>query len=257
MMAQAVPLLEARRIIKRFGGIEALRGADFSIYPAEVVALMGDNGAGKSTLVKTMCGVLQPTEGEILLEGTPVRFPSPKDAQAAGIETVYQDLAMAPDLDSPANMFLGRELRRPGFAGLLGFLDHRRMRERTREALSSMSVQLKSLDAPISTLSGGQRQSVAVVRAVTWADKLVIMDEPTAALGVVQTRAVLDLIKRVKASGRAVIIISHNVPDVMEVADRVEVFRLGRRTARFSGPEMTMSNIVGAITGAIVNEVTP
>ncbi|OCC05768.1 sugar ABC transporter ATP-binding protein [Labrys sp. WJW] len=253
-VTQSQPLLEARNVIKRFGGIEALRGADFSIFPGEVVALMGDNGAGKSTLVKTLCGALQPTEGAILFEGKPVHFTTPKDAQAAGMEMVYQDLAMAPDLDASANLFLGREIPRRGLLGRLGFLDNRRMREKTREALASMSVQLKSIDAPISTLSGGQRQSVAVVRAVTWADKLVIMDEPTAALGVVQTKAVLDLIRRVKASGRAVIIISHNVPDVMAVADRVEVFRLGRRTARFAGKDMSMENIVGAITGAIVNE---
>ena len=251
----AAPLLEARAIVKRFGGIEALRGANFSIAPAEVVALMGDNGAGKSTLVKTLCGVYRPDGGEILFQGRPVHFASPKDAQAAGMETVYQDLALAPDLDASANMFLGRELLRGGLAGRLGFLDKGSMRERTREALASMQVNLKSITAPISTLSGGQRQSIAVVRAVTWADKLVIMDEPTAALGVAQTRAVLDLILRVKQSGRAVIIISHNVPDVMQVADRVEVFRLGRRTARFDRGDMTMETIVGAITGAIVNEV--
>jgi simple sugar transport system ATP-binding protein len=248
------PLLEARSIVKRFGGIEALRGASFSIARGEVVALMGDNGAGKSTLVKTMCGVHRPDEGELLFEGRPVRFDSPKAAQAVGMEIVYQDLAMAPDLDASANMFLGRELTRAGFAGRLGFLDKKTMRERTREALAAMQVQLKSIDAPIATLSGGQRQSIAVVRAVTWADKLVIMDEPTAALGVAQTRAVLELIGRVKASGRAVIIISHNVPDVMAVADRVEVFRLGRRTARFSREKMTTENIVGAITGAIATE---
>lgn len=251
------PLLEARGIVKRFGGIEALKGASFSIAPGEVVALMGDNGAGKSTLVKTMCGVHQPDGGELLFEGKPVHFGSPKDAQALGMEIVYQDLAMAPDLDAAANMFLGRELTRKGLPGRFGFLDRKVMRERTRAALASMQVQLKSLEAPIATLSGGQRQSIAVVRAVTWADKLVIMDEPTAALGVAQTRAVLELIGRVKASGRAVIIISHNVPDVMAVADRVEVFRLGRRTARFSRSEMTTEKIVGAITGAITTEVSP
>jgi simple sugar transport system ATP-binding protein len=248
------PLLEARGIVKRFGGIEALRGASFSIRPAEVVALMGDNGAGKTTLVKAMCGVLRPDEGELLFEGAPVHFASAKEAQAYGIETVYQDLAMAPDLDASANMFLGREMVRAGMLGRLGFLDTKLMRQRTEEALASMRVTLKSMTAPIATLSGGQRQSIAVVRAVTWADKLVIMDEPTAALGVAQTQAVLDLIRRVKASGRAVIIISHNVPDVMAVADRVEVLRHGRRTARFAGSGMTMEGIVGAITGAVVTE---
>jgi simple sugar transport system ATP-binding protein len=253
--ARAVPpLLEARGIVKRFGGIEALRGADFSIGHAEVVALMGDNGAGKSTLVKTLVGVYRPDEGEILFEGAPLSLSSPKEAQAMGMETVYQDLALAPDLDASANMFLGREVLRAGLPGRLGFLDKRQMRERTRAALASMKVELKSIDAPIANLSGGQRQSIAVVRAVTWADKLVVMDEPTAALGVAQSQAVLDLIHRVKASGRSVIIISHNVPDVLAVADRAEVFRLGRRTARFNHAEMTVANLVGAITGAIVNE---
>lgn len=257
-MAQASPtppLLEARNVVKRFGSIEALRGANFTLGHGEVVALMGDNGAGKSTLVKTLCGLHRPTEGEILFEGTPVQFASPKDAQAMGMETVYQDLAMAPDLDAPANMFLGRETLRPGLAGRLGFLDKPSMRRRTIEALTEMKVHLRSVDAPISTLSGGQRQSIAVVRAVTWADKLVVMDEPTAALGVAQSAAVLDLIRRVRDSGRSVILISHNVPDVMAVADRVEVLRLGRRTARFGKDDMTMENIVAAITGALVNEV--
>ncbi len=252
--SNGTPLLEARNIIKRFGGIEALRGANFSIGHGEVVALMGDNGAGKSTLVKTLCGLHQPTEGQVYFEGQPVHFTSPKDAQAMGMETVYQDLAMAPDLDAPANMFLGRELLHPGLAGSLGFLDNPAMRRRTIDALTEMKVSLKSVDAPISTLSGGQRQSIAVVRAVTWADKLVVMDEPTAALGVAQSAAVLDLIRRVRDSGRSVILISHNVPDVIAVADRVEVLRLGRRSARLGKEDMTMQNIVAAITGALENE---
>jgi simple sugar transport system ATP-binding protein len=250
----ATPLLEARGIVKRFAGIEALRGADFCIGRAEVVALMGDNGAGKTTLVKTLVGVYQPDDGEILFEGRRLALSSPKDAQAIGVESVYQDLALAPDLDASANMFLGREVLRNGLFGRLGFLDMRRMRERTETALAAMKVELKSIDAPIINLSGGQRQSIAVVRAVTWAEKLVVMDEPTAALGVAQSEAVLDLVRRVKASGRSVIIISHNVPEVVSVADRAEVFRLGRRTARFGREEMTVANLVGAITGAIVTE---
>lgn len=249
------PLLEAREVWKRFGTIEALRGANFTLGHGEIVALMGDNGAGKSTLVKTLCGLYAPTEGNILLEGKPVQFTSPRDAQAVGMETVYQDLAMAPELDAAANMFLGREILRNGFLGRMGFLDKPKMRARTVDALTTMKVALKSVDAPISTLSGGQRQSIAVVRAVTWADKIVVMDEPTAALGVAQSAAVLDLVRRVKESGRSVILISHNVPDVLAVADRVEVLRLGRRTARLSREEMSMEKIVAAITGAFANEV--
>jgi simple sugar transport system ATP-binding protein len=248
------PLLEARQVWKRFGSIEALRGANFAIGRGEVVALMGDNGAGKSTLVKTLCGLYAPSEGEVRFDGRAVQLSSPKDAQALGMETVYQDLALAPDLDAAANMFLGREVLRGGLAGRLGILDKPQMRRRTVEALTTMKVALKSIDAPIATLSGGQRQSIAVVRAVTWADKLVVMDEPTAALGVAQSAAVLDLIRRVKESGRSVILISHNVPDVMAVADRVEVLRHGRRTARFDRADMSMENIVAAITGALVNE---
>ncbi|MBO9590903.1 ATP-binding cassette domain-containing protein [Devosia sp.] len=248
------PVLEARDIWKRFGTIEALRGANFTLGRGEIVALMGDNGAGKSTLVKTMCGLYAPSEGQILIDGKPVQFGSPKDAQALGMETVYQDLAMAPELDSAANMFLGREILRDGFLGRMGFLDKPQMRARTVDALTTMKVVLKSVDAPISTLSGGQRQSIAVVRAVTWADKIVVMDEPTAALGVAQSAAVLELVRRVKESGRSVILISHNVPDVLAVADRVEVLRHGRRTARLSREEMSMEKIVAAITGAFANE---
>lgn len=251
------PLVEARQIVKRFGGIEALRGADFQVFPREIVALMGDNGAGKSTLARTLCGVYPPTEGRIFFEGEEIHPASPKDAQKLGVETVYQDLALAPDLDAAGNMFLGRELLRSGLAGRFGLLDKPAMRRRTVAALEAMQVQLKSVEAPIATLSGGQRQSIAVVRAVTWAEKLVVMDEPTAALGVAQSRAVLDLILRVKESGRSVILISHNVPDVLAVADRVEVLRLGRRTARFSHDMMTSENIVAAITGALSNEMNP
>lgn len=248
------PLLEAREVWKRFGTIEALRGANFTLGHGEIVALMGDNGAGKSTLVKTLCGLYAPSEGEVLLNGKPTHFGSPKDAQAIGMETVYQDLAMAPELDAAANMFLGREILRTGFWGRMGFLDKPQMRSRTVDALTTMKVALKSVDAPISTLSGGQRQSIAVVRAVTWADKIVVMDEPTAALGVAQSAAVLDLVRRVKESGRSVILISHNVPDVLAVADRVEVLRHGRRTARLTREEMSMEKIVAAITGAFANE---
>ncbi|WP_280189544.1 ATP-binding cassette domain-containing protein [Delftia sp. PS-11] len=253
-MAEPKPLLQACQLVKRFGSVQALRGADFCVYPGEVVALMGDNGAGKSTLVRALCGGFVPDAGEILFQGRPITMRSPRDAQALGMETVYQDLALAPDLDAAANLFLGRELLRGGWGRRLAWLDHGEMRRRTVQALAGMQVTLPSLREPIASLSGGQRQSIAVVRAATWAQRLVFMDEPTAALGVAQTRAVLELIVRVRDSGRAVVLISHNLPDVMSVADRVEVLRLGRRTARFARGEFSADRIVAAITGALVTE---
>lgn len=248
------PLLEAREVTKRFGAVEALRGASFAIMPGEVVALMGDNGAGKSTLIKTVCGVNTPDSGEILFEGRSIAGWHPKAVQALGIETVYQDLALAPDLDTPANLFLGRERLKPGVLGALGVLAKKSMRTEASQVLTDLSVKIKDVAAPVSTLSGGQQQSVAVARAVTWADKLVIMDEPTAALGVPQTQAVLALIDRVRRSGRSVILISHSLPDVLQVADRIEVLRLGRRVARLVTAETNEEQIVGAMTGAWTQE---
>jgi simple sugar transport system ATP-binding protein len=245
------PLLEARGIVKSFGRVRALRGAGFTVYPGEVVALIGDNGAGKSTLVKTLSGVYHPDGGEILFEGQPVTIPTPIAARELGIETVYQDLALAPDLESSANLFLGREATRPGLLGRLGFLDKRGMRRRTEEAFAQLGVGVQDATAAVATLSGGQRQGVAVARAVTWAGKIVFMDEPTAALGVVQTRNVLDLIRRVRDAGLSVVLISHNMPEVIEVADRVEVLRLGERVARFRTPETSMEELVAAMTGAL------
>jgi simple sugar transport system ATP-binding protein len=248
-MAEA--LLEARGIVKSFGRVRALRGADFTVNTGEVVALIGDNGAGKSTLIKTLSGVLEPDGGEIRFEGHTVAIPTPHAARALGIETVYQDLALAPDLESSGNLFLGREALRPGVLGKLGFLDKREMRRRTREAFKTLGVGVQDPTAAVATLSGGQRQGVAVARAVTWAGKVVIMDEPTAALGVVQTRNVLDLIRRVRDTGLAVVLISHNMPEVMEVSDRVEVLRLGERVARFKTADVSMEDLVGAMTGAL------
>jgi simple sugar transport system ATP-binding protein len=245
-------LLEARGLVKSFGRVHALRGADFTVNRAEVVALIGDNGAGKSTLVKTLSGVHAPDAGEIVFEGTPVSLPTPEAARALGIETVYQDLALAPDLESSANLFLGREVLRPGLLGKLGFLDNVAMRKQTRSAFGDLGVGVQDVSAPVATFSGGQRQGVAVARAVTWASKVVFMDEPTAALGVVQTRRVLDLIMRVRERGLSVVLISHNMPEVMEVADRVEVLRLGQRVATFKRGEATMEDLVGAMTGALV-----
>jgi simple sugar transport system ATP-binding protein len=245
------PLLEARDIVKSFGRVHALRGANFTVFPGEVVALVGDNGAGKSTLVKTLAGVHPPDAGEILFEGRPVHITSPVAARRLGIETVYQDLALAAELDPAANLYLGREVMRGGVLGKLGFLDKAEMRRRGDQQFKELGVSIQDTSAPVATMSGGQRQGVAVSRAVTWASKVVFMDEPTAALGVVQTRNVLDLIGRVRDRGLAVVLISHNMPEVLEVADRVEVLRLGERVARFERGDVTMEQIVGAMTGAI------
>jgi simple sugar transport system ATP-binding protein len=250
----SVPVLEARRVAKRFGSVEALRGASFEVRAGEVVALMGDNGAGKSTLIKTIAGVYSADEGEILFEGELIGVRSPREMQDLGIETVYQDLALAPDLDTAGNLYLGRELYKPGLLGRLGVLAKRQMREDAGKVLTDLDVKIKDLQAPVANLSGGQQQSVAVARAVNWADKLVIMDEPTAALGVVQTRAVLDLIRRVRDSGRAVVLISHSLPDVFAVSDRIEVLRLGRRVARLQTSQTSDHEVVAAMTGAFEQE---
>src|SRR3954469_762751 len=250
----AEPILEARGIVKDYGRVRALRGADFTAYPGEVVALVGDNGAGKSTLVKCLAGVERPDAGEILFEGSPVLLNTPTHARELGIETVYQDLALAADLDPAANLFLGREATRGGLLGKLGFLDKAEMHRRADDAFESLGVGLQDSNAPVANMSGGQRQGVAVSRAVTWASKVVFMDEPTAALGVVQTRHVLDLIRRVRDTGVSVVLISHNMPEVLEVADRIEVLRLGRRVARFMASEASMEDLVGAMTGALDRE---
>src|SRR5664279_171277 len=235
----AEPLLQARGIVKHYGHVEALRGADFDVYPAEIVALIGDNGAGKSTLVKILSGTEQPDEGEIMLDGQMVQIASPFEAQRLGVETVYQDLALAPDLDGAANLYLGREVLRRGLLGRLGFLDDGRMRAGARAAFAELGVDLRNASNPVAVLSGGQRQSVAVARSVAWATKVIFLDEPTAALGVIQTRRVLDVIRRIRDRGIAAVLISHNMPQVLEIADRVEVLRLGRRVATFSGPGTT------------------
>jgi simple sugar transport system ATP-binding protein len=248
------PLLEAREIVKSFGRVHALRGANFTVFPGEVVALVGDNGAGKSTLVKTLAGVHPPDAGEILFEGRPVHITSPVAARRLGIETVYQDLALAAELDPAANLYLGREVMRGGVLGKLGFLDKAEMRRRGDQQFKELGVSIQDTSAPVATMSGGQRQGVAVSRAVTWASKVVFMDEPTAALGVVQTRNVLDLIARVRDQGLAVVLISHNMPEVFEVADRIEVMRLGTRVARFKRGDVSMGDVVGAMTGAITHD---
>jgi len=242
-------LLTARGIEKQYGHVQALRGADLDVFPGEIVALVGDNGAGKSTLIKILSGAEQPDTGEITLEGKTIQIDSPSHAQELGIETVYQDLALAPDLDGAANLYLGREIRLGGILGRLGFLDDRRMQAGARTAFAGLGVDLRNATNPVAVLSGGQRQSVAVARAVAWAQKVIFLDEPTAALGVVQTQRVLDVIRRIRDRGIAVVLISHNMPQVLDVADRIEVLRLGRRVATFRGPGTTIDQLVMAMTG--------
>jgi fructose transport system ATP-binding protein len=245
------PILEARGLVKRYGHVVALNGADFELYPSEITAIIGDNGAGKSTLIKALSGAIQPDEGEIRLDGAPITFRAPLDARRAGIETVYQELAVAPALDIAENIFLGRELRRGGVAGrVLRTLDKRRMRREAARHFSELKIGVPSIGQAVENLSGGQRQGVAVARAAAWGRRLVIMDEPTAALGVKETRQVLDLILRVREGGLPVILISHDMPHVFELADRVQIMRLGRRVAVVTPHTHSMPEAVAIMTGA-------
>ena len=253
----AAPVLELRDIVKTYGTVQALRGANLTVRANEVVALIGDNGAGKSTIVKTLSGVIQPDSGSILVDGSPVVLGSPIAARAQGIETVYQDLALAPDLDPSANLFLGRELMRKGLLGRLGFLDKRGMHAQAQAAFGRLGVGLQDTSHSVDTMSGGQRQGIAVGRAVVWASKVVLMDEPTAALGVTQTERVKDLIESVRSSGVSVVLISHNLPFDFAVADRIEVLRLGARVATFTRDEWTSEKVLGAMTGALEFGSTP
>ena len=237
--------------MKSFGQVVALDGADFELYPGEITAIIGDNGAGKSTLIKVLSGAFQPDGGEILLDGEHVRFRSPLDARRVGIETVYQDLAVAPALDIASNIFLGRELRRGGPAGrLLRALDKRTMRREAARHFSELKIGIPSIGQAVENLSGGQRQGVAVARAAAWGRRLVIMDEPTAALGVKETRQVLDLILRVRERGLPVILISHDMPHVFELADRIQIMRLGKRVAVVTPKTHSMPEAVAIMTGA-------
>lgn len=245
------PVLEAKGLTRSFASVRALDGADFDIEPGEVVALIGDNGAGKSTLVKALSGNLDLDSGEVFFAGRSVRLQNPTDASRLGIEVVYQDLALAPHLDPMQNMFLGREIPAPGVLGWFGFLNNKEMRRTARQAFAELGGTVRSLTAPVGSMSGGQRQQIAIARAIAWASKVVFLDEPTAALGVVQTRNVLDAIKRVRDKGIAVVLISHSMPEVMEVADRIQVLRLGRRVATFDGHSTSVEELVGAMTGAL------
>ena len=250
---QRTPLtLQARGLHKRYGQVTALDGADFDLRAGEILAVIGDNGAGKSSLIKALSGATIPDSGEILLDGMPVRFRSPIDARNAGIECCYQDLAVAPAMTIAENLFLGRELRRPGLRGtVLRMLDKRRMLELAIERMADLKVGIRSMTQPVETLSGGQRQCVAVARAAAFARHVVILDEPTAALGVKESKMVLELIRRVRDNGLPVILISHNMPHVFEIADRIHVARLGRRAAVLDPKEISMSDAVAVMTGAM------
>jgi fructose transport system ATP-binding protein len=255
---QSTPVLQARGIVKRFGQVTALDGADFELRAGEILAVIGDNGAGKSSLIKVLSGALVPDEGEVQLDGKPVRFSSPIDARQAGIETVYQELAVAPAMTIAENLFLGRELRLPGWRGrLLRMLDKRRMLEESMARMQDLKVGIRSMKQPVETLSGGQRQCVAVARSAAFARHVVIMDEPTAALGVKEGNMVLDLIRRVRDRGLPVVLISHNMPHVFEVADRIHVARLGRRAAVLNPKKISMSDTVAVMTGALRPEDLP
>lgn len=251
MMTQE-PILKARGLVKRYGKVTALNQADFDLYPGEILAVIGDNGAGKSSLIKAISGAVVPDEGEITLEGKRIQFQSPLEARDAGIETVYQTLALSPALSITDNMFVGRELRKPGFAGnVLRMLDHKAMEAFAREKLNELGLMtIQNINQAVETLSGGQRQGVAVARAAAFGSKVIILDEPTAALGVKESRKVLELIQDVRSRGIPIVLISHNMPHVFEVADRIHVHRLGRRLCTINPKDYTMSDAVAFMTGA-------
>jgi len=255
-MMAVEPILKGRGLTKRYGRVVALDNCDFDLYPGEILAVIGDNGAGKSTLIKAVSGAVVPDEGEIWLEGNKVHFTKPTEAREAGIETVYQTLAMSPALSIADNMFMGREVRREGWRGKwLRQLDRPHMEKFARAKLSELGLMtIQNINQPVETLSGGQRQGVAVARAAAFGSKVIILDEPTAALGVKESRRVLELILDVKSRGIPIILISHNMPHVFEVADRIHVHRLGRRLCVINPKNHTMSDAVAYMTGAKVPE---
>ncbi|MFD5625027.1 MULTISPECIES: ATP-binding cassette domain-containing protein [unclassified Streptomyces] len=246
----ATPVLALRGVSKRFGAVQALTDVELEVHAGEVVALVGDNGAGKSTLVKTIAGVHPIDEGAIEWDGKSVQINKPHDAQALGVATVYQDLALCDNIDVVGNLYLGRELKKRGI------LDEVEMERRSRELLDTLSIRIPSVRIPIASLSGGQRQTVAIARSMLGEPKLVILDEPTAALGVEQTAQVLDLVERLRERGHAVLLISHNMADVKAVADKVAVLRLGRNNGIFEVKSTSQEEIISAITGATENAVT-
>jgi fructose transport system ATP-binding protein len=246
------PILTARGLNKRYGRVTALDNCDFDLMAGEILAVIGDNGAGKSTLIKAISGAVIPDEGEIRLDGQPVQFRTPIEAREAGIETVYQTLAMSPALSIADNMFMGRELRKPGIMGtLLRQLDRPKMQAFARQKLNELGLMtIQNINQPVETLSGGQRQGVAVARAAAFGSKVIILDEPTAALGVKESRRVLELILDVKRRGLPIVLISHNMPHVFEVADRIHIHRLGKRLCVIDPKDYTMSDAVAFMTGA-------
>jgi simple sugar transport system ATP-binding protein len=250
------PVLEARGISKRYGYVDALLDANFDVNAGEVVGLVGDNGAGKSTLIRILSGTETADAGQVLFEGRSVELSNPADASGFGIGTVFQDLALAPHLSPVQNMYLGREVMRHGLLGRMGFMDTKAMAKGSRGAFERLGSAVQNLNDPVGSMSGGQQQSIAVTRAAAWAGKVILLDEPTAALGVVQTQNVLDLIRRVSASGTAVVFISHTMPHVMEVADRVQVMWRGRRVATYLKQHTSIEQLVAAMTGSLERSAT-
>jgi fructose transport system ATP-binding protein len=251
-------VMQAQGLVKRYGQVTALDGADFELRAGEILAVIGDNGAGKSSLIKALSGAVVPDECEIRLDGQAIHFKSPIEARRAGIETVYQDLAVAPAMTIAENLFLGRELRRPGWLGrVFRMLDKKRMLAESIARMQDLKVGIRSMNQAVETLSGGQRQCVAVARAAAFAQHVVIMDEPTAALGVKEGNMVLELIRRVRDKGLPVVLISHNMPHVFEVADRIHVARLGKRAAVLNPKKISMSDTVAVMTGAMRPEDIP
>ncbi len=252
MSENRTPILTARGLVKRYGRVTALDHADFDLYPGEILAVIGDNGAGKTSLIKALTGAVTPDHGEIRLDGKPIHFRSPMDARQAGIETVYQNLALSPALSIVDNLFLGREIRAKGpLSKLFRTLDKASMQRIAREKLSELGLlTIQNINQPVETLSGGQRQGVAVARAAAFGSRVVIMDEPTAALGVKESRRVLELILDVKRRGLPIVLISHNMPHVFEVSDRIHIHRLGRRLTVIDPKSYTMSDAVAFMTGA-------
>ena len=257
-MSKPPIVMQATGLVKRYGQVTALDGADFELRAGEILAVIGDNGAGKSSLIKALSGAVVPDEGEIRLDGQAIQFRSPIEARRAGIETVYQDLAVAPAMTIAENLFLGRELRRPGWLGrVFRMLDKKRMLAESIARMQDLKVGIRSMNQAVETLSGGQRQCVAVARAAAFAQHVVIMDEPTAALGVKEGNMVLELIRRVRDKGLPVVLISHNMPHVFEIADRIHVARLGRRAAVLNPKKISMSDTVAVMTGAMRPEDIP
>jgi fructose transport system ATP-binding protein len=251
MTTSMTPILSARGLVKTFGRVVGLDGVDIDLFPGEVLAVIGDNGAGKTSLIKALAGAVVPDSGEILMNGTPVSFKNTRDARAAGIETVYQDLAVVQALDIASNLYLGREVRRKGVAGsLFRRLDMPRMREEASRHLSDLKIGIKSVNQAVETLSGGQRQGVAVARAAAFGRGVIIMDEPTAALGVRESGQVIDLIRSIRDRGIPVVLISHDMPHVFEVADRIHIHRLGQRAGVVDPKQRSMSEVVALMTGA-------